>query len=87
LCAAIAGAIDNPPVDEFIIERLAQLLSVRYPFTYGSVHEPGEPVLRRGNMRRMWEALKDHLDRERQAEERIGTATSALPLAAKVVEI
>jgi hypothetical protein len=75
---AIAGAIDNPPEDELIIERLAQLLSVRYPFTYGSVHEPGEPVLRRGNMRRMWEALKDHLDRERQAKERLGTAAATL---------
>lgn len=72
--AAIAGAIDKPPADEFIIERLAQLLSVRYPFAYGSVHEPGEPVLRRGNMRRMWEALKDHLERERRAKERMRAA-------------
>jgi len=76
--AAIAGAIDNPPSDEFIIERLAQFLSVRYPFVYGSAHEPGEPLLRRGNMRRMWEALKDHLERERQAKERIGAAAAAL---------
>jgi hypothetical protein len=76
--AAIAGAIDSPPSDEFIIERLAQFLSVRYPFVYGSAHEPGEPLLRRGNMRRMWEALKDHLERERQAKERIGAAAAAL---------
>jgi hypothetical protein len=74
--AAIARAIDNPPADEFIVERLAQLLSVRYPFTYGSVHEPGEPVLRRGNMRRMWEALKDHLQRERQVEKKLGSAAA-----------
>ena len=79
--AAIAGAIDNPPNDEFIIERLAQFLSVRYPFACGSVHEPGEPVLRRGNMRRMWEALKDHLERERRAKERIG----AMPAVSLVV--
>jgi capsular polysaccharide biosynthesis protein len=78
--AAIANAIDNLPNDEFIIERLAQFLSVRYQFAYGSVHEPGEPVLRRGNMRRMWEALKDHLERERQAKERMG-ATPAASLA------
>ncbi len=78
--AAIAAAVDNPPSDEFIIERLAKFLSVRYPFAYGSAHEPGEPVLRRGNMRRMWEALKDHLDRERRAKERIG-ATTAMSLA------
>ena len=70
--AAMASALDNPPTDEFIVERLATFLSVRYPFSYGSVHEPGEPVLRRGNMRRMWEALKDHLERERQFQERIG---------------
>jgi hypothetical protein len=77
--AAISGAVDNPPSDEFIIERMAQFLSVRYPFAYGSVHEPGEPVLRRGNMRRMWEALNDHLERERQAKERIGaTAVASL---------
>ncbi len=69
--AAIAAAIDNPPSDKFIIERLAQLLSVRYAFAYGSVHEPDEPILRRGNMRAMWEALKDHLERERLAKERI----------------
>lgn len=67
--AAIAGALDNPPNDEFIIERVAQFLSVRYPFAYGSAHEPGEPVLRWGNMHRMWEALKDHLERERRAKE------------------
>jgi len=76
--ATIADAIDNPASDEFIIERLAQLLSVRYPFVYGSAHEPGEPVLRRGNMRRMWEALKDHLERERQVKERIGAALRAV---------
>jgi hypothetical protein len=79
--AAIAAAIDNPPTDQYIIERLAQLLSVRYPFVYGSAHEPGEPVLRRGNMRRMWEALKDHLERERRAKEQT-SATTTMSLAA-----
>jgi hypothetical protein len=76
--AAIARAIDKPPGDEFIIERLAEFLSVRYPFGYRSVHEPGEPVLRRGNMRAMWEALKDHLRREAEAKERMGAAAAAL---------
>jgi hypothetical protein len=75
---AIAEAIDKAPSDEFIIERLAQFLSVRYPFVYGSAHEPSEPVLRRGNMRRMWEALKDHLERERQAKERKSAAAAVL---------
>lgn len=81
--AAIANAIDKPPNDEFIIERLAQFLSVRYSFTYGSVHEAGEPVLRRGNMRRMWEALKDHLERERRARERIGAKPVASLVASR----
>jgi hypothetical protein len=72
--ASILAAIDKAPSEEFIFERFAQFLSVRYPFIYGSVHEPGEPVLRRGNMRRMWEALKDHLERERQAKERMSAA-------------
>jgi hypothetical protein len=75
--AAIAGAMDEPPSDEFIIDRLAQLLSVRYPFAYGSIGMDGEPVLRRGNIRRMWESLKDHLERERQVKER-GVATAVL---------
>jgi hypothetical protein len=75
--AAIAAAIDKPPSDEFIVERLAKFLSVQYPFAYGSVHEPGEPVLRRGNMRHMWEALKDHLERERRAKERVDVAPAA----------
>lgn len=75
---AIAGAIDNPPNDDFIIERLAQLLSVRYPFAYGSAHEPGEPILRRGNMRAMWEGLKDHLERERRAKERTAATVTGL---------
>jgi hypothetical protein len=75
---AVTAAIDRPPSEEYVIERVAQLLSVRYPFVYGSAHEPGEPVLRRGNMRRMWEALKDHLERERQIQERTGATTASL---------
>jgi len=81
--AAMAATIDKRPTDDLIIERFAQLISVRYPFLYGSAHEPGEPVLRRGNMRRMWEALKDHLERERRAEERMDVAPAASLVASR----
>jgi hypothetical protein len=59
----IAARIDRPIPDQTVIERVATLLSVRYPFLFLSPFYPGEPVLRRGNMRRMYEALLDHLTR------------------------
>jgi hypothetical protein len=59
----IAARIDKPIPDQTVIERIATLLSVRYPFLFVSPFYPGEPMLRRGNMRRMYEALLDHLAR------------------------
>ena len=59
----IAARIDKPIPDQTVIERVATLLSVRYPFLFVSPFYPGEPMLRRGNMRRMYEALIDHLAR------------------------
>ena len=59
----IAARIDRPIPDQTVIERVATLLSVRYPFLFVSPFYPGEPMLRRGNMRRMYEALLDHLAR------------------------
>jgi len=59
----IAARIDRPIPDQTVIERVATLLSVRYPFLFVSPFYPGEPMLRRGNMRRMYEALIDHLAR------------------------
>jgi hypothetical protein len=59
----IAARIDVPIPDQTVVERVATLLSVRYPFIFLSPFYPGEPVLRRGNMRRMYEALLDHLMR------------------------
>jgi hypothetical protein len=59
----IAVRIDTPIPDQMVVERVATLLSVRYPFLFLSPFYPGEPVLRRGNMRRMYEALLDHLTR------------------------
>jgi len=59
----IAARIDRPVPDHLIVERLATLLSVRYPFIFISPFYPGEPMLRRGNLRRLYEALRDHLAR------------------------
>ena len=59
----IAARIDMPIPDQTVVERVATLLSVRYPFLFLSPFYPGEPMLRRGNMRRMYEALLDHLAR------------------------
>jgi hypothetical protein len=59
----IAARIDRPIPDQTVIERVATLMSVRYPFVFVSPFYPGEPMLRRGNMRRMYEGLLDHLAR------------------------
>ena len=59
----IAARIDRPLPDQTVVERVATLLSVRYPFLFVSPYYPGEPMLRRGNMRRFYEALLDHLRR------------------------
>lgn len=59
----IAARIDRPVPDPTVIERIATLLSVRYPFVFVSPFYPGEPMLRRGNMRRFYQGLRDHLAR------------------------
>jgi hypothetical protein len=59
----IAARIDMPIPNQTVVERVATLLSVRYPFLFLSPFYPGEPVLRRGNMRRMYAGLLDHLTR------------------------
>ena len=62
---AISKAIVRCPSDDFVIDQAAKLLSVRYPFFFGTAHMPGEPMLRVGNLRRFLSALLDHLERER----------------------
>jgi hypothetical protein len=59
----IAARIDKPIPDRTVVERIATLLSVRYPFFFITPFSQGEPMLRRGNIRRMYEALLDHLAR------------------------
>lgn len=56
--------IGNPVSQENVVRRIAELLSVRYPFYFSSTGYKGEPVLRRGNIRAMLDALLDHLARE-----------------------
>jgi hypothetical protein len=60
----IVQRMANPPGEDFIVEQMARLFSARYPFFFNSAHMPGEPMLRRGNLRRFLEALLDHLKRE-----------------------
>lgn len=64
---AIRRSIDQPPDDRELTERVAALLSVRYPVLWGTPHMAGEPILRRGNMRRLLAAILDHLERDRTA--------------------
>ena len=59
----IAARLDRPLSDQTTVERVATLMSVRYPFLFVSPFYVGEPMLRRGNMRRFYESLLDHLKR------------------------
>lgn len=62
----IMRAMAQPPSDDFVIDQVARLMSARYPFYFSTAHTPGEPMLRRGNMRRFLAALMDHLRREHE---------------------
>lgn len=60
----ITEVIDCPLPDDFVVEQIARLMDVRHPFFFATAHMPGEPMLRRGNIRRFWSALAAHLARE-----------------------
>jgi len=66
----IRTTVEQPISDETVVDRLAKLISVRYPFFFATAHMPGEPMLRRGNIRRFWAALVDHLARDSAASRR-----------------
>ena len=70
LRARIAAEIRNPATDDVVVERIATLLSARYPFFFATPHMPGEPMLRRGNIRAFWSAIVDHIARAEQAKGR-----------------
>jgi hypothetical protein len=67
LRSEILQAIANPPSDEFVIDQVAKLINVSYPFYFGTAHSPGEPMLRRDNIAGFFAALTDHLRRESSA--------------------
>jgi hypothetical protein len=50
--------------EEFIVDQIARLIDARYPFYFATAHMPDEPMLRRGNIRRFWAAIVDHLARD-----------------------
>ena len=64
LTEQIASTINNPVPDDIVIERIAEMLSVTYPFYYRSTGEQGEHVLRSENIEYMADAFVDHLQRE-----------------------
>jgi len=65
----VLNAINQPVSDDFVIDQIARLIGVRYPFLFNPPHLPGEPMLRRHNMQRFLAALLDHLERERRSQE------------------
>jgi Capsule polysaccharide biosynthesis protein len=74
LRADVLNAVNNPASDDFRIDQIAKLLSVRYPFVFTTPHHPGEPMLRLQNMQRFLSALLDHLEREGGLHERMPRA-------------
>jgi hypothetical protein len=56
--------IGNPVSIDNVVKRVSELMSVRYPFYFSSTGYKGEPVLRRGNIKAMLDALLDHLVRD-----------------------
>jgi len=66
----VRHALNRPASDDFVVEQVAKLMSVRYPFLFNPPHYPGEPMLRLSNMQRFLAGLVDHLCRERRMHER-----------------
>jgi len=68
--SSIEAVIARPVPDQFVVDQVAKLINVRYPFFFATAHMAGEPMLRRGNIERFWAAIVDHLERERTAIQR-----------------
>ena len=58
--------IEKPVPMHNVVERIAQLMSARYPFYFSSTGYKGEPVLRRGNIKALLDSLLDHMARDSQ---------------------
>jgi hypothetical protein len=63
----ILNAINQPPSDDYVIERVAELISVRQPFFFDTPGLPHDPMLSRHNINCFLSALLDHLQRERSS--------------------
>jgi hypothetical protein len=74
LRAEVVNAINKPVSDDFRIDQIAKLMSVRYTFLFTTPHHPGEPMLRLQNMQRFLSALLDHLEREGNLHKRMPRA-------------
>jgi hypothetical protein len=61
----ILDAMNRPMLDDLVIDQVAKLVSVRYPFLFDTPHIPGEPMLQLHNIQQFLSALIDHLKRER----------------------
>lgn len=56
--------IGKPVPVENVVERVAKLMSARYPFYFSSTGYKGEPVLRRGNINAILDSLLNHFVRD-----------------------
>jgi hypothetical protein len=63
LSRRLPAAIASPPADEAVIRAVAEIMSVSYDVAFGAPGAPGEPVLREGNIARLFDALHDHAAR------------------------
>jgi hypothetical protein len=65
----VVNAINEPVSEDFLIDQVAKLISVRYPFLFDTPHAAGEQMLRLHNIQNFLSALLDHLERERNSHE------------------
>ena len=64
----ILNALNEPVSEDFVIDQVARLMSVRFAFLFNTPPLPGEPMLRRQNMQQFLSALLHHLERERSSQ-------------------
>jgi hypothetical protein len=62
----LEARIGHPVPLQTVLDRVARLMSARYPFYFSSTGYKNEPVLRRGNITNLLDALLDHLVRDSQ---------------------
>ncbi len=70
LRSEIVSAIASPPSENFVIDQVAKLMSVRLPFFFDTPGLPDEPMLRLHNVQQVLSGLLNHLERERGLQSR-----------------